>query len=45
MPDAAINNYKKALELCPEHPEAKRRLKKLNKKESGKGKESPSETN
>ena len=33
MEDAAINNYKKALELCPEHPEAKRRLKKLSKKE------------
>lgn len=32
MEDAAINNYKKALELCPEHPEAKRRLKKLSKK-------------
>lgn len=32
MNDAAINNYKKALELCPEHPEAKRRLKKLSKK-------------
>lgn len=45
MPDAAINNYKKALELCPEHPEAKRRLRKLTKKESGKGKESPSEIN
>lgn len=28
---AAINNYKKALELWPEHPEAKRRLKKLEK--------------
>ena len=30
MTAAAIANYKKALELCPEHPEAKRRLKKLN---------------
>ena len=30
MSTAAIANYKKALELCPEHPEAKRRLKKLN---------------
>ena len=30
MSAAAIANYKKALELCPEHPEAKRRLKKLN---------------
>ena len=30
MPAAAINNYKKALELWPEHPEAKRRLKKLD---------------
>ena len=32
MPEAAIANYKKALELWPEHPEAKRRLKKLNSK-------------
>ncbi len=32
MKDAAINNYKKALKLCPEHPEAKRRLKKLGAK-------------
>lgn len=32
MKDAAINNYKKALRLCPEHPEAKRRLKKLKAK-------------
>ena len=32
MPTAAINNYKKALELCPNHPEAKRRLKKLTEK-------------
>ena len=30
--EAAINNYKKALELCPYHPEAKRRIKKLEKK-------------
>ena len=30
MSAAAIANYKKALELYPEHPEAKRRLKKLN---------------
>lgn len=30
MSAAAIANYKKAIELCPEHPEAKRRLKKLN---------------
>ena len=30
MTTAAINNYKKALELCPDHPEAKRRLKKLS---------------
>ena len=29
MKAAAINNYKKALELWKEHPEAKRRLKKL----------------
>ena len=32
MDEAAINNYKKALELCPYHPEAKRRIKKLEKK-------------
>ncbi len=32
MKDAAINNYDKAIRLCPEHPEAKRRLKKLKAK-------------
>ena len=32
MEDAAINNYKKAIELYPSAPEAKRRLKKLEKK-------------
>ena len=32
MKDAAIRNYQKALELYPEAPEAKRRLKKLQKK-------------
>lgn len=32
MKDAAVNNYKKALKLCPAHPEAKRRLKKLEAK-------------
>ena len=32
MPDAAIRNYEKALELYPEANEAKRRLKKLNKR-------------
>lgn len=31
MTFAAIANYTKALELCPTHPEAKRRLKKLQK--------------
>lgn len=31
MRQAAINNYKKALELCPDFPEAKRRLSKLTK--------------
>lgn len=31
MNDAAIKNYKKALELCPSIPEAKRRLKNLEK--------------
>lgn len=31
MTAAAIANYSKALELCPDHPEAKRRLKKLKK--------------
>lgn len=30
MKGAAINNYKKALELYPTHPEAMRRLKKIN---------------
>lgn len=28
MKDAALRNYQKALELCPEHPEAKKRIKK-----------------
>ena len=32
MTDAAIRNYQKALELCPDTPEARRRLKKLQKK-------------
>ena len=32
MKDAAIRNYQKALELYPDAPEAKRRLKKLQKK-------------
>lgn len=32
MTGAAINNYKKALELWPSHPEANRRMKALNKK-------------
>lgn len=31
MNDAAMANYRKALELCPDHPEAIRRLKKLEK--------------
>ena len=31
MPQAAIRNYEKALELWPELPEAKRKLKKLKK--------------
>ena len=31
MREAAIRNYEKALKLCPELPEAKRRLKKLKK--------------
>ena len=30
--EAAIKNYEKALELCPNIPEAKRRLKNLRKK-------------
>ena len=32
MNEAAIRNYEKALELCPDHPEALRRLKKLRGK-------------
>lgn len=32
MREAAINNYRKALELYPEAPEAKRRLQQLEKK-------------
>ena len=32
MPEAAAANYRKALELCPDIPEAKRRLKKLRGK-------------
>ncbi len=32
--EAAIRNFEKALELCPDIPEAKRRLKKLNKSNS-----------
>ena len=28
MKDAALRNYQKALELCPEHPEAKKKIKK-----------------
>ena len=31
MTEAAIRNYEKALELCPDAPEPKRRLKKLRK--------------
>ncbi len=31
MTDAAIRNYEKALELCPDAPEPQRRLKKLRK--------------
>ncbi len=31
MTEAAIRNYEKALELCPDIPDAKRRLKKLKK--------------
>jgi len=32
MYDAAIRNYQKALELCPDHPEAQRRLKRMENK-------------
>ena len=32
MNEAAIRNYEKALRLCPDLPEAKRRMKKLKKK-------------
>ena len=31
MKEAAVRNYEKALQLCPDLPEAKRRLKKLKK--------------
>ena len=31
MREAAVRNYEKALQLCPDLPEAKRRLKKLKK--------------
>lgn len=31
MPSAAIRNYEKALKLCPDMPEAKRRLERLEK--------------
>lgn len=34
--EAAIRNFEKALELCPDIPEAKRRLKKLNNSNSEK---------
>lgn len=32
MKEAALRNYQKALELCPEHPEAIRKIKKIKKK-------------
>ncbi len=32
MKEAGLRNYQKALELCPEHPEAIRRIKKIEKK-------------
>lgn len=38
MTSAAINNYKKALELYPDNPSAKRKLKKLLPKETQKNK-------
>ncbi len=31
MTEAAIRNYEKALQLCPDHPEANRKLKKLKR--------------
>ncbi len=31
MKEAAIRNYEKALALCPDIPEAKRKLKKLKR--------------
>ncbi len=34
MNEAALRNYQKALELCPEHPEAIRRIKKIKKKKN-----------
>lgn len=33
MREAAVRNYEKALQLCPDLPEAKRRLKKLKKQD------------
>ena len=33
MKEAALRNYNKALELCPDIPEAKRKVRKLSKKE------------
>ena len=34
MNEAALRNYQKALELCPEYPEAIRRIKKIKKKKN-----------
>ena len=31
MNDAAVGNYRKALDLCPDNPQAKRRLSRLEK--------------
>ena len=38
MSAAAISNYEKALRLCPEHPDAQKRLKKLKKENKKKKK-------
>lgn len=38
MPTAAISNYEKALRLCPNHPDAKKRIEEINSNKSKKRK-------